>query len=97
MWSAGRPSAPIDPPTESGLSCSLVNHAKRVRGGVVILRREKHKSGECRVRSRFLFLPKRITTSVSDDIRWLEFARWEEEWHCGISSGYWLPTKFVDE
>ncbi len=49
--------------------------------------------GDKRVRSRFLFLPKRIKS----ERRWLEVAKWEEQFVLDIYEGfYWRPIRWVE-
>jgi hypothetical protein len=46
---------------------------------------------EVRIREGFLFFPKRIR----EDVRWLEYARWEERFY-GAYLG-WDGTRWIDD
>jgi len=54
--------------------------------------------GETRTKSGFLFLPMSIFNieNVYEDVRWLQFATWEETYTCSKISGfYWKTTRFL--
>lgn len=44
------------------------------------------KNGDKRARTRFLFFPK----AINHVVRWLEFAKWEEEYMYGWTAKRWL-------
>jgi hypothetical protein len=55
--------------------------------------------GDKRTRSGFLFIPKKIIPSGEDgEVRWLEYAYWEEE-YITFPSGYvfWRATRWVEQ
>jgi hypothetical protein len=49
------------------------------------------KSGDRRIRSRFLLFPFRI----KNEVRWLEKAKWEEVYSCGWGDGWWTPIQWL--
>lgn len=52
--------------------------------------KSKYKSGDKRVKDKFLWTPKKPI--FSDDTRWLERAAWIDVY----SGGIWVPLEFID-
>ena len=51
------------------------------------------KEGDTRVRSGFLFFPK----IINGEERWLEWARWEEEWQFWGYDAGWVPIAWLSD
>lgn len=50
------------------------------------------KEGDRRIKTRFLVLPK----TINREVRWLEKATWEEEYHLGYDFHQFVPVRWVD-
>lgn len=57
------------------------------------MRFKKKVEGKTRIKSRFLFFPKEIR----GDMRWLEYASWEDELHVIQTYSYWWPVRWIDK
>jgi len=52
-----------------------------------------YETGDRRLKEKFLFFPKRI----GEDVRWLEFAVWEDVYEGGRDDCYWRPNKWLSK
>ena len=53
--------------------------------------------GDTRIKSGFLFFPKEIRVGPWNEIRWLEFATWEEKYYNYAYGTCWKATRWIDD
>jgi len=55
--------------------------------------KKKPYDGDTRVREGFLWFPK----ECDNQVRWLEHARWREQYYIGVWISQWVGIKWLDE